>query len=189
MIAVTGRSTTIVRALEQRVPGEIVRIPTDLGRLQTPMKPPDCKHYVLAAGFLAGEPLVSMDPVRLALTFNTNLAATIQLAARIFALGGERRVCIVGSLSGREGSHDLAYAVSKGALETYAVLQRPRLSAGQGLALVLPTIIADSGMTRRRPDYPEVLDKRRTVTADRVAAVITRHLFGWLPSNLTEVIE
>jgi hypothetical protein len=47
----------------------------------------------------------------------------------------------------------------------------------QTVACVIPPIISDSGMTRRRHDYPAVLDARRTVSAKEVAEKVHWALF------------
>lgn len=134
-------------------------------------------RYVLAAGYLAGKTLNSASADELARTWLVNFVNTARLGNEILQRDPMARVCVVGSMSALDGSFDLAYAGAKAALHLWA--ETTHLSAGQQLVVVAPPIIADSGMTERRPDYPAILSTRPHVTAWDVASTI--HAALWAP--------
>jgi NAD(P)-dependent dehydrogenase (short-subunit alcohol dehydrogenase family) len=86
------------------------------------------------------------------------------------------RVVVIGSESGFSGSYDSAYAAAKAGLHAY--VETKRLKPRQQLVCVAPGIIADAGMTTRRPDKDALAaralehPKRRFVTALEVAKLI-----------------
>lgn len=184
MIAVTGRRTTIVQELEQLVPAEqIVRIDLDLedlGPLELNRIPP-ARRYVLAAGLLHQKRILEQSAGELVASLSVNLVNTVRVCEAILTSSESARICVIGSLSAIKGSHDQTYAIGKAALMSYVRMRK--VGPQQQLAIVLPPIISDSGMTRRRHDYPEVLSKRHTVTAAEVARLVKTILFEQRPGR------
>lgn len=158
VIAVTGRRTTIVKELEAYEP--IERIEADL---------PLTNKFVLAAGVLVGKPIADMSTLEAYDTVYVNLISTMRLCEHILQIPNAR-ICVIGSFSGIKGSYDELYGASKAGIHHY--IKTRKVLDTQQLIGVAPTIISDSGMTERRGDYPEVLEKRKTVTAKEVADVV-----------------
>lgn len=189
MFAVTGFSTTIIDRLSDLTHEAPIAFERDAlgdafvrGVLLHP-----AHRYVLAAGILVGRPLLTKQESTDLLW--VNLGRPIHLCEAILGLDPIAQICVIGSESAIYGSHDRTYAASKAGLHEY-VLHR-KVTQHQQLLCVAPTIIADSGMTQRRHDFPEVLRARKTVTARDVASVIHQMLWthGWhRGAYLTNVI-
>lgn len=176
VIGVTGRRTTIVEALSQF---------DQIERIEPNGLPRGVDKFVLAAGVLIGKRLLDLSPVDAYETVQANMVSPMRLCEQILATIPTARICVVGSCSGIKGSFDELYAASKAGLHQY--VKTRKVGEHQQLVAVAPIIIADSGMTRRRSDYPEVLEKRETVTAKEVAAVIYG-LLTMLPAISNQVI-
>lgn len=161
MIAVTGYRTTIAQELSQF---------DQIERLDTDRLPRGIDKFVLAAGLLHGKRLLDLSPVDAYETVQANMVSPMRLCERILAEIPTARICVIGSCSGIKGSFDELYAASKAGLHQY--VKTRKVGERQQLVAVAPIIIADSGMTRRRSDYPEVLETRKTVTAREVAAIV-----------------
>jgi len=161
LIGVTGRRTTIVQELSSLAEVEAI---ID-GKLPT-----GAHKFVLAAGVLHGKQALDQTPVEAYETVNVNMIAPIKICEKILSRVPNARICVVGSHSGIAGSYDHLYAASKAGLHKY--VETRQTLPEQQLVAVAPIIIADSGMTMRRADYPAVLSERETVTAARVAQVI-----------------
>ena len=172
MLAVTGAGTTIVRELAKTE--RIARIDADLSVPGCDFDIPPADRYVLAAGYLAGKPMLVQSASELERTFYINLVNTVRLIETILDANPLARVVAIGSESAFAGSHDEGYAVAKGGLCAYALWRK--VGPEQTLAVLCPPIISDSGMTQRRHDYPACLETRRTVTAAQVAAEVQRIL-------------
>lgn len=160
MIAITGRRSTIIQELEAFEPVE--RIESDYFPCTT--------KFVLAAGVLVGKRISDMSPIEAYETVNVNLISVLRLCERILTRIPTARICVIGSCSGIKGSFDELYAASKAGVHQY--VKTRKVLDSQQLIAVSPCIIADSGMTERRSDYPRVLEERQTVSAREVAEVV-----------------
>lgn len=172
MLAVTGYRTTIVRELA--VHEEVARIDAELDWPDCDFDIPNTDRFVLAAGALVGKPITRQTGSELLHGFAVNLINAVRLCETILDTNPRARIVAVGSESAFLGSYDQAYAVAKGGLCAYASWRR--VGPAQTLAVLCPPIIADSGMTERRHDYPACLETRKTVTAAEVAGAIRRIL-------------
>lgn len=138
--------------------------------------PTDCDRYILCAGVLHGQKVSEMDTFRVLETLAVNYVDVVVFLERLFENNTAARVCVIGSMSGINGSYDTVYAGSKAALHLY--VKTKKLQKMQHLVCVAPTIIADSGMTTRRKDYDDVIargkERRlgRWLTADEVARTV-----------------
>jgi NAD(P)-dependent dehydrogenase (short-subunit alcohol dehydrogenase family) len=134
-------------------------------------------RYVLAAGILRQQPLREQSGFDVRIGLAVNMISVVRIADTILARRENARICIIGSESGMNGSYDEAYAMAKAAVHAWVSWAKTKVTITQTVACVIPPIISDSGMTRRRHDYPHVLDTRRTVTAKQVAEEVKRTLF------------
>lgn len=169
MLAVTGYHTTIVWSLQQLLPDEHIE------RIQ-PGSIPQAGRYVLAAGVLHAKRITEQTPEEIETSLRVNLIDTMRLCEAIFERNSAARICVIGSESGYKGSFDETYAVAKAGLHQY--VETRKVSKRQQLVAVAPHIIADSGMTRRRPDYEECMrraeqtSRGRYITAAEVARMV-----------------
>lgn len=175
MLAVTGFRTTIVRELQGLVSHErVTRIERDF-----PFEQVD--RYVLAAGILHSKPLCEQSPQERDQSLTVNFIEPLCHCEDALQRNPNARVVLIGSESAYLGSYDELYAVTKLALHRYVVLRK--VLPNQTLGLISPPIIADSGMTQRRHDYPDVLRERRHVFARDVARAAYRILYETKPGQ------
>ncbi len=176
MLAVTGLRTTIVQALTQVTGEPVARIHSNMERADSMFTiPAGADGYVLAHGVLHGIRIERMPSRQIEECVNVNLVSTLRLTEQILRTDSLARIVIIGSMSAREGSFDQLYAATKAGVHAYVqtrLVQEPQI-----LCCIAPTIIADSGMTRGRRDYPQVLTRRPSVTAMQVAQAVQKVLF------------
>lgn len=177
MLAVTGRRTTIVAALADLLPSQerIVRIDADLADPHAPLELPTANRWLLAAGVLYSKPLDEQTPEEILASLSVNVINVIRICERVFATQHDARICVIGSESAFKGCFDQTYFLGKAALHSY--VKSRVTSLNQQLVCISPGVIADSGMTRRRHDYPAVLEQRPHILARDVAEVIKRALY------------
>lgn len=175
MIAVTGLRTSIVQALIRMV-GErqVQRIDADLARFDCSFAVPKVDRFVLAAGVLHGKPMRAQSPDEILSCIAVNMVNVVRLCETILASNQRARICVIGSESGFKGSFDETYALAKAAVHRY--VETRKVGPQQQLVAVAPHIVIDSGMTRRRHDYAQVLEEqqagRRFTTAREVAECV-----------------
>lgn len=169
MLCVTGWNSVIVRELQGLHPEETFIRPSH-GAIV-----PSAQRYLYAAGVLHGKSAREIDPSDARETLEINLVGAVKFVEKALSVNPAARICVVGSMSGIHGSYDEFYAASKAGLHLYVRTRAVRPPAQ--LFCIAPGIISDSGMTRRRKDYPKVLTERPTVTAAQVAAVISTYLW------------
>lgn len=178
MIAVTGYRTTIVQELKKLVNEQVFKLSANLGQFGGEYAlPEDVDRYVLAAGVLRQAPLCEQSGFDVRIGLAVNMISVVRIADTILARRPNARVCIIGSESGINGSYDESYAMAKAAVHAWVSWAKAKVTPAQTIVCVIPPIISDSGMTRRRHDYPVVLDTRRTVTAKHVADKVHEALF------------
>lgn len=155
--------------LTQLAPNEVraVRLPDNFA---SPEAPPLADRYLLAAGVLHGRDILELEPNQIEECLAVNMVNTVKFAESILRVQPTARVGIVSSLSGPNGSFDQLYAMSKAAINAYVATRK--VSREQQLIAWLPTIIADAGMTTRRPDFPALLQIRSYHTSRQVAQQI-----------------
>lgn len=124
--------------------------------------PLDLDQYLICSGYLAGMALLNITPKQYETTWRVNFIEPARFCDRLFAVNDTARVCLIGSESGFRGSYDMAYAGSKAALHLYVETKQLR-TPQQRLVGIAPTIISDSGMTRRRTDH-KALEARAAAT-------------------------
>ena len=124
------------------------------------LNPSDEQRFLICRGYLAGQTLGTLEDFDAELTWEENFLRIGQLCDEIFARLPGARVCVIGSESGISGSYDAAYAGAKAAMHLYVETKRLEHSAQQ-LVAIAPTIIEDSGMTQRRDDLDQCLERGR----------------------------
>lgn len=101
---------------------------------------------------------------------------------RIILNNDRARICIIGSESGFCGSYDDSYAQAKRLLHRY-VEAKPLRTPDQQLVCIAPSIVADAGMTIRRKDIDNLVQraeahpKQRFLQADEVAGLVHHVLY------------
>lgn len=180
VILCTGFGSTIVQALGALRPLEPIR------RLEKrseeiydfePDGPTTGLRIVLAGGYLAGLADGDHTEQTRVQTLEANYLTPMNIADQALSEIPDVRICIIGSQSAIAGSYDTQYAQAKVMLHRWVLRQKGQIASTQQLVVVAPPIIADSGMTRRRHDYPQVLQERPHCMAEDVASMIVQVLY------------
>lgn len=169
MIAISGIRSRIAEELIAALPDdEAVERFTSAADIPT-----DADRYLFCAGVLHGESIGMAEPAHVTETLLVNFSAVAAACDLVLLLNRRARICVIGSESGISGSFDMAYAGAKAALHLY--VETKRVGPDQQLVGIAPNIIADAGMTTRRPDRAELAaraeahPKRRWVRSEEVA--------------------
>lgn len=153
MIAINGMGSQIAKELLALLPeGEEA-----VGYKLPGRAPIEADRFVFCQGYLAGKSAGEHDDHSAGETFTVNFLDIAAACDRIFAGLDHARVVVVGSQSGFSGSYDTAYAGAKAALHTY--VETKRLGPEQQLVAVAPGIVADGGMTTRRKDQRDLVQR------------------------------
>jgi len=159
MIAVAGIGTTIAQELDKMIravyPDDVmIRLGDAEDRLDS------VNRYLMAAGVLHNKALTEQSKDEMNESLWVNAMGPIGSCEKILAANPQARICIIGSKAGEAGSFDQTYAAAKAAVHNY--VRNARITGGQQIVCIAPTIIEDSGMTsRRNEDGVIALDKRR----------------------------
>jgi NAD(P)-dependent dehydrogenase (short-subunit alcohol dehydrogenase family) len=161
--AVTGINSEIIKALEDRRSGEpFERIEYRDYLVQTRQSgatPPRADRYVLAHGYLANALARYQSLDEILSHWDGNAISTIRLGEAILDLYPAARICVLGSMSGIAGSANVHYGAAKAAVHQWVTTRA--VGPRQQLVAVAPGIVAQTGMTRRRPDQDRVDDRAR----------------------------
>ena len=153
-------------------------VPVERGACNT-----NADRHLFAQGLLTPKTIGQQSGDELAASFIANAASTIRQCDLILATNDKARICVIGSESGFSWSFDGAYAASKAALHRYVETKRLPYPKRQQLICVAPSIIGDSGMTRRREDMANLRQreaehpKGRFVTMSEVCRLIHHVLY------------
>lgn len=177
MIIITGWRSTI--AVEFR--GMIQKMDESF-RADSYDVPVTADRYLFAAGVMDGKRALDITDADAALMLRVNFTDIVRACDRILEVNTRARICIIGSESGYRGSYDQVYAAAKAGIHAYVETTRLR-HPQQQLVAIAPTIIEDSGMTRRRTDIERLTErmlqhpKRRYLSAREVAAMAVHLLY------------
>jgi hypothetical protein len=147
------------------------------------------RHFIISSGFLQSKPIVSQSSTEISNSFLVNCAGPVIFAEYIFGQVADARIILIGSESGKKGSYDLSYALSKCSLRMY--VKNKAVKPFQQLVLISPSTVGDLGMTLRREDISRLEDykrqhpKGRFLTTSELCDVITS-VFG-LSCYLTNI--
>lgn len=190
MIAIAGIGTTIAQQLGKLLPDgeETIR----LGDNQ--YKP--CERYLLAAGIIHNKPLTEQTKEEMNESLWVNAMGPIGSCEEILASNPKARICIIGSMSGINGSFDQTYAAAKAGVHNY--VRNKVLKPHQQLVCIAPNIIMDSGMTERRNEEGSIAlrtkllkhPKGRYLRAKEVAQLVYFLLYvdeGYITNTVIEM--
>jgi NAD(P)-dependent dehydrogenase (short-subunit alcohol dehydrogenase family) len=166
MIGITGKRSTITQ--------EFLKLIDDNSRVvfgSIEDLPLDLEQYLLCAGVLIGKTAGEIEDDEAIEMFRVNFLGVARFCDKLFEVNSKARVCVIGSQSGYGGSHDIVYAGTKASLHLYVETKKLQYQT-QHLVCVAPTIIEDSGMTKRRSDLDETLRRGKK-----------RRLGRWLQSK------
>jgi NAD(P)-dependent dehydrogenase (short-subunit alcohol dehydrogenase family) len=153
-IGITGASSTIMKSYaKEYCLGKLV-----VARRKILDLPTNCDEYVIGHGVLVGETAGDILLSDAHDTLFVNFTSIVRFCDQLFSKNEKAKVCIVGSMSGEQGSYDMVYAGSKSALHTY-VRHKKLDHPEQHLVCVAPWIIGDARMTTKREDYPQVCER------------------------------
>lgn len=136
-----------------------------------------CDRYLFCQGVLYPLKCGEQDLTLVSESVYANFTFIKEQCNRIIALNDNARICVIGSESGFTGSYDGTYAEAKRALHLYVENKKLRCPTQQ-LVCVAPSIIGDAGMTARRKDTDNLLQrksshpKQRFLEADEVAKLV-----------------
>jgi len=164
VIGIVGHKTTIAQAFVQLLPKEEDHQEHRLERL-----PVWHDRYLICSGRLVGASLSDIRREDGHAVWDDNFMQIATVLDTILASNTKARVCVIGSESGYSGSHDMAYAGAKAALHLY-VETKKLLFPDQQLVAIAPSIIEDSGMTRRRTDIDRVVERAQRNPKGRLLA-------------------
>lgn len=177
MIAIRGFSSPLAVAVAELLPeGEQITV---VGRGETVTRG---ERHLFCQGIMTPRQIAKQSKDEIARSFWVNAGEIIRQCDIIFDKNQLARICLIGSESGFEWSHDGAYAAAKAALHRYVETKR-LLSAAQQLVCVAPSIISDGAMTLRRDDTENLAArmaahrKQRFLTCADVARLIHHVLY------------
>ncbi|MCG9629168.1 hypothetical protein L1D34_30835, partial [Vibrio mediterranei] len=107
--------------------------------------------YIFNLGKIIPEKISTQTEEEIIESLKVNALFTIKASELILERNQSARIIIIGSESGRKGSFDTTYFLSKSMLRAY-VKQRYLFSTEQQLVLISPSTISDSRMTMDRED-------------------------------------
>ena len=154
IIAIAGGSSRIAKAYISDFCGDhdvlSYRSPVDL--------PVGADRYLICSGVLHGKNLREISREEAVETVEVNFLDVAKACDIIIEANDYAKICIIGSASGEQGSYDMAYAGAKSAIHTYVKHKRLR-TAHQHLVAVAPWIVSDAGMSIRRKDFGQLLQR------------------------------
>jgi len=127
----------------------------------------DYECYVFLQGYLLPKKINQQSDAETYDSLKINLLSVVKAAELILDTNPVARVFIVGSESGKKGSYDTTYFLSRAALRSYVFEKRLR-HVGQQLLLISPAKIVDSRMTQEREDYAELLESSKDLPKGRM---------------------
>ncbi len=155
----------------------------------------DCDVYLINLGILYEKNILDQDVCEINTSFHVNLITTIRICEEIFKKRMKCKIFIIGSESGKKGSFDTSYFLSKAALRSY-VRERCLTNKAQQIILFSPSTISDAKMTSRRTDSERVNTYKsdhpmgRFTTSVEIASIISNFLssdFDYISNTEIEV--
>lgn len=134
--------------------------------------------YIFNIGFLQAKNILDQSTDEIYSSLAINAIFIIKCCEYILKTNSQARIFIIGSESGRKGSFDTTYFLSKSMLRSY-VRQRNLNSPEQQLLLISPSTIEDSRMTEERDDrerlnhYRAQHPKKRFLSSNELAGYIS----------------
>jgi NAD(P)-dependent dehydrogenase (short-subunit alcohol dehydrogenase family) len=186
-IECTGFGTTIAKELRKLLPDGEGMI--GFG---------DCTadRYLFAAGVLHNSNMTQQTETEIATSLGVNMISVIVNCELILRRNPAARICVIGSKAGEAGSFDQTYAAAKAGVHNY--VRSARITEEQQIVCIAPTIIMDSGMTKRRNEEGRrsLLErmaehpKKRYLKAVEVARLVHYLLYvdeGYITNTVIEI--
>lgn len=134
--------------------------------------------YLIITGFLQPKKILEQSMDEINKSFLINSAGPVMTSETILERDEKARIFILGSESGKKGSYDMTYALSKSTLRMYTKTRR--VKSCQQLILLSPSTIEDMGMTVRRTDrerlekYKAEHPKKRFLNTNEIAEIVDK---------------
>lgn len=155
LVGVTGKGSVITQNLLAKYYGSADDIVSRRNPVDIPV---GCDEVYIVSGLLVGKTAREHSSQEIVDTFNVNFADIVKFCDEYFSGNAKAKVCIISSMSGRQGSYDMIYAGAKAAIDMYVRTKR-LTEPEQHLVAVAPWIISDAGMTMRRKDLGQILER------------------------------
>lgn len=155
----------------------------------------DCDVYLICLGILYDKNILEQEISEINNSFHVNLITIVRICEGIFNTKKKSKIFIIGSESGKKGSFDTSYFLSKAALRAY-VRERSITNRDQQIILFSPSTIKDANMTLRRKDYDRLKEyefdhpKGRFVTSHEIASIIMEFVsskFNYITNTEIEI--
>lgn len=111
--------------------------------------------YFFSLGLLIPKNILDQSHIEITNSLNVNLIFIIKACELILSKNKIARIFILGSESGKKGSFDTTYFLSKAALSKY-VKEKKIKHPDQQILLISPSTISDANMTLNRSDQERV---------------------------------
>lgn len=134
------------------------------------------KLYVINSGYLCGKKIVDLERSEIYKSADINLFNVVLVSEYILNNNTSARIIIIGSESGKKGSFDTVYFLSKCALRGY--VRERKVGENQQIVLISPSTIEDSRMTQNRKDldrlnsYKSSHPKKRFLYMEEMAKLL-----------------
>ncbi|EHR0800123.1 SDR family oxidoreductase [Vibrio parahaemolyticus] len=134
-------------------------------------------YYIISVGVLYPKRILEQSEEEINLSINVNLLSIVKICDYLLENNDKAKIIIVGSESGKKGSYDTTYFLTKAALSAY-VKERKITSENQQIVIVSPSVIQDAKMTTSREDHDNINinrdahPKKRLLNSVEVANVI-----------------
>jgi NAD(P)-dependent dehydrogenase (short-subunit alcohol dehydrogenase family) len=162
--------TSVARALLQILPPGAV--PVDFQEIEDGPCP---DRILIADGLIRNTRIQDQSKAEIEDSLWINLVSVVRICNMILETNPQARICVIGSESGINGSHDETYALAKAGLHAYVKWHQTTMN--QQLVCVCPPLIGDSYWVSQRHDYPDVLERRPWCRAMDVAKAIKGALY------------
>ncbi|MDD1827103.1 SDR family oxidoreductase [Photobacterium sp. ZSDE20] len=136
------------------------------------------EYFVFNIGVLYPKRILEQNHDEIIHSLKLNLLYIVKCCEFIIENNDMAKIIIVGSESGKKGSYDTSYFLSKAALRAY-VREKKLAHKEQQILLISPSVIEDAGMTLRRKDVSNLESnklshpKQRLLKSKEVASIIS----------------
>jgi len=128
--------------------------------------PLNCSYYLIAAGTLYPKRIIEQTNNEILNSVSLNLLFPTYLIEQILDINKDVKIVVIGSESGKKGSYDTTYFLSKAALKSYIEEKHIKFK-NQSLNMISPSVILDTKMTQERDDLEEVLERAKDLPKER----------------------
>ncbi|EJG2003337.1 SDR family oxidoreductase [Vibrio parahaemolyticus] len=135
------------------------------------------EYYVFSVGVLYPKNINQQSTDEVFNSISVNLISVVRICEYILSKNKKAKIIIIGSESGKKGSFDTTYFLSKSALKKY-VQERHLEHEDQQILLISPSVIEDAGMTVRRSDIDtleknkQLHPKKRFLTSKEISGLV-----------------